>query len=706
MKIIIKIIFYLFVFLNTPLFSTIVNTKHNLSTTGPGTVKAQTETEICVFCHIPHSAMTDGKPLWNRSMPASAYTMYDSDYLRRIGYPAVESDLGTANDTPGALSRQCLSCHDGTVAIGAVHVLHGLADQTIAMDGVEADGTMLSTAAGFIGTDLTMHHPVGIEYDSTITMNFDTGSKTIELLPIPDSPVKLFEYGGKKYVECSSCHDPHTENDKFLHVGSEANFAQNVSTTCTSCHEKTDWTGSIHQTPPADALYTDVDTIARYGTDKMSDLGCANCHTPHNAGGTPYLNRQTGASTCFVGAAADQTGATCHGVGGYKDIESILGRAYSHPVLEEDTLPGNAHTDLDTLYGTGVVDPDGGKGIAWSDNKHAVCMDCHNQHKVTAGTHIVDGSWYGAPGASTNLVSNVLQGVAGIEPTWPAEWTQPTTFTTLESSTKEYQICLKCHSYWGLGSATNGINDAGYVSPSDGVTPLTDLAWDMNINNKSGHPVVINQDARTGSYDTSATDNSTGLRALDTTQLLTPWKENPGLNTMYCSDCHGADNELGGDPKGPHGSDLKYLLKGENQYWPKKSDGLTLYTMDDITAGTDTGVFCKNCHDIAFPHDQWWNKMSNKGFKCVECHVGVPHGSPTSRLIGYYSFPSPYNYTDATAPNGWLKMQGYRKNDGLTVDPLDVWADGSLSGDTTCDGGTCHRDDDSGNGAYDANLMP
>ncbi|VAX15466.1 Cytochrome c family protein, partial [hydrothermal vent metagenome] len=32
------------------------NTKHNLSVSGPGTVKASTETRVCVFCHTPHQA--------------------------------------------------------------------------------------------------------------------------------------------------------------------------------------------------------------------------------------------------------------------------------------------------------------------------------------------------------------------------------------------------------------------------------------------------------------------------------------------------------------------------------------------------------------------------------------------------------------------------------------------------------------------------
>lgn len=680
-------------FSSVELSATIVNTKHNLSVSNTtGTIKAQAEQEICAFCHIPHHTMSVGKPLWNRNMPASAYTMYDSDYLRRMGYPDVALDLGTANDTPGALSRQCMSCHDGTVAVGSVHVLRGtfMGTDLIPMAGVEADGTIPITAAGFIGTDLTTHHPVGIEYDSTISKNFDVGTRVMELKAVPDAPVKLFTYGGKKYVECSSCHDPHKENAKFLHVDSGANHGQNFFTTCTSCHEKTDWIGSIHQSPPPTALYTDPATIARYGTNKVSDLGCANCHTPHNAEGVPYINRKTLGNTCFQGASSDIPGAACHGVGGAKDMQTVLNRLYVHPVVASSNPADPKHTNLDALYGTGHLDPLGIKGMNWDTNKHAVCMDCHNPHRAQAGTHVADASWYGAPGASTNLVSNVLKGVPGVEPTWPAAWTQPTTFTTLESATKEYQICFKCHSYWGLGSATGGVNDGGHVSPSDGITPLTDLAWDMNINNKSGHPVVINQLGRTGSY---------APKELQAAQILSPWTENPGLNTMYCSDCHGADNELGGDPKGPHGSNLKYILKGANQYWPYKSDGVTLYTMDDLVNATDAGLFCKNCHNPQVPHVNWWNKMSNKGYTCVQCHLAVPHGSPLSRLMGYWNFPSPYNLNGNT-----LMMQGYRKN--LIVNELDVWADGSQSGVNTCDGASCHRPNDSAAGAYDANPYP
>ena len=33
---------------------TIEFTKHNLSVSGPGIIKAATEDEICIFCHVPH----------------------------------------------------------------------------------------------------------------------------------------------------------------------------------------------------------------------------------------------------------------------------------------------------------------------------------------------------------------------------------------------------------------------------------------------------------------------------------------------------------------------------------------------------------------------------------------------------------------------------------------------------------------------------
>ena len=45
----------------------ILSSKHNMSSWGPGEVKALTEDQVCIFCHTPHNA-TPLTPLWNRAI--------------------------------------------------------------------------------------------------------------------------------------------------------------------------------------------------------------------------------------------------------------------------------------------------------------------------------------------------------------------------------------------------------------------------------------------------------------------------------------------------------------------------------------------------------------------------------------------------------------------------------------------------------------
>jgi hypothetical protein len=65
--------------------TSIVYTKHNLSRTGPGTIKALTEDRICIFCHAPHNA-NPLTQLWNKNIDGinySLYTPYTSDKIGR-----------------------------------------------------------------------------------------------------------------------------------------------------------------------------------------------------------------------------------------------------------------------------------------------------------------------------------------------------------------------------------------------------------------------------------------------------------------------------------------------------------------------------------------------------------------------------------------------------------------------------------------------
>ncbi|WP_457627702.1 cytochrome c3 family protein [Persephonella sp.] len=677
-------------------------TKHNLSVTGPGSIKATTENEICVFCHIPHHER-EGTPLWNRKMPTTQYTLYDSEFIQRINYPTpLQPSL--VEGQPGIVSRQCLSCHDGTVAIGAVYIVRGteLGNQVIQMQGVNPDGTLPNNLRSFIGTDLSLHHPVAVEYNPNISKTFPDGTtKTVELRNPPLQPIKLYDYGGTLYVECTSCHDPHKQNKMFLRVD-VGNLAKDFNQTCISCHEKPGWDVSVHATETA-AVYQDAGVTIHYGEGSqvsVADLGCGNCHKPHATPpnttiGKPLL-RHIEENTCFKGASGNPDLAPCHSTGGTKNIDGVLppSNPFGHPVK---TIEG-VHTILDVLYGVGSteIDPANTFTIQFSDSKHAECMDCHNPHKAQKGTHaqIADASgWY--PQTPTNNVSNVLQGVTGIEPYaagYPARWTQATEneIRATAEATKEYQICMKCHSYWALGASPTGDCVTQFVSDQSGIV-LTDQACEFNPYNRSAHPVVMS----TNEMGTlSGWNQAVGRYAppLTTAQLLPPWNTNVGNQTMYCSDCHGAPDEAGVDPRGPHGSTHKFMLKGPNTNWPTKPDG-TLYTTGDVKAGTDQGLFCKNCHDLTQAEVHMMTRpRPMSSIACVKCHVAVPHGSPVSRLIGYETMPEPYNFNY----QGVLQL----RIRGFWYDPNGVWNSRSNVYAPSCGGGGgCHN---SNAGGYDS----
>ncbi|NHZ86675.1 MAG: cytochrome C, partial [Planctomycetia bacterium] len=54
--------------------TSVVNSSHNLSTSGDADQASDTQTRVCVFCHTPHNGSVD--VLWNRTNPlASDFTV-------------------------------------------------------------------------------------------------------------------------------------------------------------------------------------------------------------------------------------------------------------------------------------------------------------------------------------------------------------------------------------------------------------------------------------------------------------------------------------------------------------------------------------------------------------------------------------------------------------------------------------------------------
>lgn len=205
----------------------ITGTKHDLSTSGGGTIKSTDQTEICVFCHTPHDAIkNDNIPLWNHTLSTTAtYGVYTSPTFN-----GTAADLGGVTSTNAAVSNLCLSCHDGTVAVNAMNNPSNARPTTTMTGGSGAGSAFIGTGATNLGsaTDaLKNDHPVNFTYDAALA-TADGGLKD----PATLTGVKL--YSGK--VQCASCHDPHTSADPsgkaFLRV------SMNASTLCLTCHNK------------------------------------------------------------------------------------------------------------------------------------------------------------------------------------------------------------------------------------------------------------------------------------------------------------------------------------------------------------------------------------------------------------------------------------------------------------------------------------
>ena len=227
-------------------------TPHDLPRTDTGmnyTNPSDTLNRICIFCHAPHntyrlfgtpvgagpeapSSDFDYLPLWNHTLEAGAYTMYENGPgAPQAGARASQAILNGM--TPGSTSLLCLSCHDGAIAVNS----YGNADQ---LPGSRATGTTKITSGVYlIGKDkyLGNHHPIGFNYqaaqadDNELRLQ-DTANLT------PSSTIDDHLYGGD--MECGTCHSVHNKGNtgETLLWRSDQN-----SELCLTCHNKGQYTG-------------------------------------------------------------------------------------------------------------------------------------------------------------------------------------------------------------------------------------------------------------------------------------------------------------------------------------------------------------------------------------------------------------------------------------------------------------------------------
>ena len=747
--------------------SDVRGTRHNLSANGPGTTHAAAgaTTEVCVFCHTPHNATQSDQagaamraPLWNRRVPSgSTYTPYTSSTLD------AQAIADGFNAQPGGSSKLCLSCHDGTLAIGNVNVLNGRANVSIPMTGTGPGGVMpagegvQSGFTRFIGTDLRNDHPISVTFNSALaardgemrpvdasqrwpaTTGTVVGVKVTGYKPL--LPLEMTGNGGVGQVQCATCHDPHIRetdpakgNQKFLRAQrfQEAaptnthNPASDIN--CLSCHDKNlgagVWAMSAHARPEvADETYKDTAAALREfpnGTPVWK-AACLNCHDTHTVQGARRLTREGTDAPLPPGSplaakqggnpAQEKTCYQCHTTGANSALASVtqvpnIESEFNLPIRMPLTTSDQGGTtqevhDIGGNFTDGALDCNSPTNRCGADmlesraklaQRHAECTDCHNPHRVVKFRSMVGGASgiTGAPDPAgthrhdettgythSNIASGVLRGTWGVEPVYgstsfhdmPSGFTVKrgdpgaSTSTALTSPwvTREYQICLKCHSNYGypdnnaypLGTRPPLGHSGGTPAGTNNLTVYTNQAKEfqapdthqgegtrpnsgsgsnyLNNNHRSWHPVM----------------NSTGRNGASATAFRAPWGNAIGTQTMYCSDCHGANTPdasavppggENGTPWGPHGSTNNFLLKGT---WSNavgagdnaapnalcfKCHNTNTYATKD--GGGTTGFFNSDRGNLHAYHTDKIGRM-----RCNWCHVAVPHGWKNKALL-------------------------------------------------------------------------
>jgi predicted CXXCH cytochrome family protein len=544
---------------------------HNL---GPGSSSPITgaRPDSCSYCHAPHSGLNRG--MWNQKLTTQNYTTYTSDTEKNSGR---QPRLGYS-------SNQCLSCHDGTVAVG----------DTVAYGQVTTMGSM--NTQDVLGANMQLSHPFSLTAPLKDNVDLAASLAASGHTADPTGAVKLIAGN----VECISCHNPHVQAKDLVSL----NFLVKDSSSgqlCLACHDPTrqvsgqvnplaDWATSAH------ALSTNkISPQALLGSyTTVAADGCISCHTPHNSSGAARLLRGLNEQDCI----------SCHNGG-----SNISPMASYANVFPEYASPKVGHP-----FPSSTNPHDAAENTLLNNNRHATCVDCHTSH----GSQPV-GVFPPAP-----LLRISQKNIAGVSATDGV--------TVLTPAVNQYESCLRCHGT-STGKQTQPIYGYFAVRAVSAGDPLN-LIPQFAVSSTSSHPVTHLRSSALAQPSLRANmmnlDGVTLGRAMGT-QIL-------------CTDCHNSDDnrEFGGTgPNGPHGSRWTHILERRYEFSQTPTPGGTITNLFPSPDVSSVGPYalCGKCHDLPnqIMQNTSWNEHAshiNAGFTCSTCHTSHGMGAASGSISG------------------------------------------------------------------------
>jgi hypothetical protein len=224
--------------------SGLVGTHHDFSGLTETSNGEAWTTGLCTYCHTPHKAIST-LLLWNHTLSTNNFMWDVPATTAGTKFPIFKGDTYTGP------TAKCLSCHDGSVAIGDI-AWFGEGKPLVTNTDKHGEGDKFNV--GFGGA-MKGNHPVAMPYPyggAKNTYNASTTGNEIvlgEWQATPLANIRMFNddgsgnitagaVAGRTGIECSSCHDPHNKaavDDLFLRGTLGGNTTAYI---CLKCHIK------------------------------------------------------------------------------------------------------------------------------------------------------------------------------------------------------------------------------------------------------------------------------------------------------------------------------------------------------------------------------------------------------------------------------------------------------------------------------------